>query len=107
MTRHHLFGYIIVAAIAATLARADGLVPAVNTTMSGCSTGLMLFYTTKLDCVPATPKTLASLPTCDSTLKGARALITDALAPAFLVTAVGGGAITVPVFCNGTAWMPG
>jgi hypothetical protein len=36
---------------------------------------------------------------------GDRAYVTDALAPAYGAVVVGGGAVTVPVFYNGAAWI--
>ena len=36
---------------------------------------------------------------------GQRAYVTDALAPAYAAAVVGGGAVTVPVFYNGAAWI--
>jgi hypothetical protein len=38
---------------------------------------------------------------------GARAFVTDALAPAFGVAVTGGGAVAVPVYSNGTTWLVG
>lgn len=53
-----------------------------------------------------TPKltgyTVATLP---AGTVGMLAYVTDALAPSFLVTVVGGGAVTTPVFYNGTNWV--
>jgi hypothetical protein len=46
--------------------------------------------------------TVATLPTG---VVGANAYVTDALAPTFLATVVGGGAITTPVFYNGSNWV--
>lgn len=46
--------------------------------------------------------TVATLPTG---VTGATAYVTDALAPTFLATVVGGGAIVTPVFYNGSAWI--
>jgi len=46
--------------------------------------------------------TVATLPTPTTT---AYATVTDALAPAYLVTVVGGGAVSCPVFYNGTNWV--
>jgi hypothetical protein len=48
--------------------------------------------------------TVATLPTG---VVGARAYVTDALAPTFLTALTGGGAITAPAFYNGTAWVAG
>lgn len=49
--------------------------------------------------------TVATLPTCNAAFEGQMASVTDALAPAFLATIVGGGAIHAPTFCNGTNWV--
>jgi hypothetical protein len=38
---------------------------------------------------------------------GRRAYVTNALAPTFLATVVGGGAVVVPVFDNGVNWIIG
>ena len=46
--------------------------------------------------------TVATLPTG---IVGDRAYVTDALAPAYGVAVAGGGAVTVPVFYNGAAWI--
>lgn len=46
--------------------------------------------------------TVATLPTGT---QGDTAYVTDALAPAYLVTVVGGGAVVCPVFFNGTNWV--
>ncbi len=46
--------------------------------------------------------TVATLP---AGITGATAYVTDALTPSYLGTAVGGGAVTVPVFYNGTNWI--
>jgi hypothetical protein len=53
-----------------------------------------------------TPVAFASLPS--SPVAGQRAMINNsAAAPLFLAVAAGGGAVTVPVFYNGTAWLVG
>lgn len=51
--------------------------------------------------------TVATLPTCNAAAKGARANVTDAMAPAWLAALVGGGAVVAPAFCNGAAWVGG
>jgi hypothetical protein len=38
---------------------------------------------------------------------GDRAFVTDATTPAFGAVLTGGGAVVVPVFFNGTAWVVG
>ena len=46
--------------------------------------------------------TVAGLP---AGVTGMRAYVTDALAPSYGATVVGGGAVTIPVFYNGTNWI--
>ena len=49
--------------------------------------------------------TVSTLPTCNSTTnKYAMAVVTDATSPTYNGALTGGGAVVVPVFCNGTAW---
>jgi hypothetical protein len=48
--------------------------------------------------------TVSTLPHCNSTIKGGMAYVTDAMAPTYNGTLVGGGAVTIPVFCNGAMW---
>ena len=52
--------------------------------------------------VISTGYTVATLPTG---VVGMRAYVTNALAPAYGVAVAGGGAVTIPVFYNGTAWI--
>jgi trimeric autotransporter adhesin len=47
--------------------------------------------------------TVATLP---SATVGAHAFVTDALAPAFGTAVVGGGSVAIPVYYNGTNWLP-
>ena len=49
--------------------------------------------------------TVATLPAATAALKGARAHVTDALAPAWMGALAGGGAVACPAFCNGAAWV--
>lgn len=49
--------------------------------------------------------TVATLPTAGT--QGRRAWVTNALAPAFGSAPVGGGAVVIPVFDNGTIWIVG
>lgn len=51
--------------------------------------------------------TVAGLPACNAGRSGYRAHVTDALAPTFLATVVGGGAVVTPVFCNAANWVGG
>lgn len=47
--------------------------------------------------------TVSTLPT--GMIRGAIAYVTDALAPTYMTTVVGGGSVVCPVFYNGTAWV--
>lgn len=49
--------------------------------------------------------TVATLPTAGTA--GRRAFVNNALTPVALSAVVGGGALTVPVFDNGTTWIVG
>jgi hypothetical protein len=49
--------------------------------------------------------TVATLPAAGTA--GRRAYVTNALTPVSLSAVVGGGAVTVPVFDNGTTWIVG
>lgn len=51
--------------------------------------------------------TVATLPAASAALTGARAYVTDALAPTFLAAIIGGGLVTAPVFCDGSQWVGG
>lgn len=51
--------------------------------------------------------TVAALPAAGAGNKGQRRHVTDATAPTFLATVVGGGAVVTPVFSNGTNWVCG
>ena len=63
--------------------------------------------TGKLD-VAGTIKTLGyTVATLPTGVVGARAYVTNALAPTFGATVVTGGAVTIPVFYNGTNWIVG
>lgn len=48
---------------------------------------------------------VANLPAASTALKGARAFVTDSASPTYNAQVVGGGANTVPVFCNGNVWV--
>jgi len=48
--------------------------------------------------------TVATLPTT-GVVSGTYATVSDALAPSYLVTIVGGGSIVTPVFYNGSVWV--
>jgi hypothetical protein len=55
----------------------------------------------------STVYTVATLPSAATTGAGSRTFVSDALAPTFGATVVTGGAVTVPVFSNGTDWKVG
>lgn len=58
--------------------------------------------------IPAlTNYTVATLPSAVGTGAGARSFVTDALTPVFGSTVVGGGAVKVPVYSDGTNWKVG
>lgn len=57
--------------------------------------------------VRLTPKTVAQLPTPDSTYKGSIQFVTDSSVVTFNTVVAGGGTSAVPVFCDGTNWRVG
>lgn len=68
-------------------------------------TGAAVFATSPTLTTPKTTGyTVAALP---AGTVGMRAHATDALAPTFGAAVVGGGAVVIPVFHNGTAWIVG
>ena len=69
----------------------------ITTDAGGTDPGIIIFN----------PTTVASLPTCNSAEKGARAFVTNATATTFLSVVAGGGSNNVPVVCNGTNWLIG
>jgi hypothetical protein len=54
-----------------------------------------------------TSYTVATLPAAATAGAGARAFVTDALAPVFGSAVAGSGAVTVPVYSDGAAWNVG
>jgi hypothetical protein len=50
---------------------------------------------------------VADLPSAVDSGSGARAFVSNALAPAFGATVVGGGAVKTPVYSDGTNWRVG
>lgn len=50
-------------------------------------------------------QTVATLPTCNTAAKGQIRAVSDATAPTYNGALTGGGAVTVPVICSGTAWL--
>jgi len=58
--------------------------------------------------IPAlTVYTVATLPSAATSGAGARAFVSDALAPTFGSTVVTGGTVKVPVYSDGTVWKVG
>lgn len=51
--------------------------------------------------------TVANLPSAVDLGVGARSFVTDATGPTFGATVVGGGAVKVPVYSDGTNWKVG
>jgi hypothetical protein len=51
--------------------------------------------------------TVALLPAASTANKGWRMMVSDALTPTFGATVAGTGAVTMPVFSDGTAWKVG
>ena len=75
-----------------------------NTTVIGnTSTTLTQTY----GVTKSTNYTVATLPSASTSGVGARAFVTDALAPAFGSTVVTGGAVAVPVYSDGSNWKVG
>lgn len=48
--------------------------------------------------------TVAALPTCNTAAKGLLYAVSDATSPTYNGTLTGGGAVSVPVYCNGSSW---
>ena len=80
------------------LARAAAAVPEINNGTKGTYTGTALRLGTQ---------TIAQLPTAATAGSGARATVSDALAPAFGATVAAGGAVVTPVYSDGTNWKVG
>jgi hypothetical protein len=53
------------------------------------------------------PYTVATLPSASASGVGSRAFVTNASGPTFGATVVGGGAVAVPVYSDGTNWKVG
>lgn len=85
-------------------------VPAAAQTDAGLTYGLIPsvnqwngYFSAKTD-YPLKSYTVATLPTCATALKGAMLMVTDATTPTYNAALTGGGAVVVPVFCDGSAW---
>ena len=57
--------------------------------------------------IKVTPVSVANLPSAVTAGAGARAFVSDATASTFASTVVGGGAINIPVYSDGTDWKVG
>ena len=75
-----------------------------NTTVIGNSSTTL---TKVFGAIQATTYTVATLPSASTSGVGARAFVTDALAPVFGSAVAGGGAVPVPVYSTGSAWNVG
>jgi hypothetical protein len=53
---------------------------------------------------PMQPLTVTGLPTCTSALFGQWYIATDTTSPTYNGALTGGGAVKVPVLCNGVSW---
>ena len=53
------------------------------------------------------PSVVADLPSASAAGVGSRLFVTNALTPTFGATVVGGGAVAVPVYSDGTNWKVG
>jgi len=74
---------------------------------TGASDGTLTIVASKITAsallqLPVT--TVASLPACAAGNKGALYAVSDATSPTYNATLTGSGAVSVPVYCNGTAW---
>lgn len=47
----------------------------------------------------------SQLPACSAATKGTMYIVSDALTPVAIATAVGGGVVSIGVTCNGTNWI--
>jgi hypothetical protein len=73
---------------------------------SGAPTGWVRNSSGTWNAIPGiTNGTVATLPACGASLKGAMAYVTDASSPSFLGALSGGGSVVAPAFCNGTNWV--
>lgn len=62
-------------------------------------------YAPSANIMKVTLSTVAALPTCNAGNEGLLVGISDALAPTSLAAIVGGGAVHLIAYCNGTAWI--
>jgi hypothetical protein len=84
------------------MAQGGGLAPGHQGTTTEKST---TFGSTTIQGAPFTAFTVATLPTCNANTRGIGSYyVSDATAPTYNGALTGGGAVIVPVFCNGSAW---
>lgn len=76
-------------------------------TSRGCGNNWAIEYSWECSATAGSGTTVGSLPICISAGVGLRAFVTDATDPAFLFPVIGGGAISLPVVCDGTNWVVG
>ena len=87
---------------------ADPTLPQAEPVTGGSLVGatVVLAMTDKLSFSDMPSFTVATLPAASAALQGSWAYVTDAAAtPVYNATAAGGGAVVIPVFCNGTNWV--
>jgi hypothetical protein len=92
------------------LSAAGGQASGVSGITSNSGTGAWAHtgtFTTTGTAILSQGVTVASLPAASGALKGARAFVTDANNPTWNSPVTGGSSNTVPVFCNGNAWVCG
>lgn len=87
----------------------DGTLQLQTTTAGGVATTAVTVDTSQNTTFAGTIRmvayTVATLPAAGTA--GRRAYVTNALTPVSLSAVVGGGAVTVPVFDNGSTWIVG
>lgn len=86
---------------------ASALQPSTDASVSLGTTSLRLINAFFSGYVRLGSTTVAALPVAATAGAGARIFVTDALAPTFGATVVGGGAVFIPVHCDGSAWKVG
>jgi len=101
-------GYLTAASSASD---SNSIVIGANTTGNGSNTTTIGNTSTTLTrvfgVIQSTTYTVASLPSATTSGVGARAFVTDALAPTFGATVMTGGAVATPVYSDGTNWKVG
>ena len=91
-------------------AQDQGLIYGIASGAPSANQKLHLNAATRIGCPAAAgspAKTVAQLQAAAAGLTGYRDYVTDATTPVFGSAVVGGGAVAVPVFCTGAAWIVG